>query len=366
MDKQIHNTNITSETVITSPDDLSRQLPITEKAKRNIMASRKVVNDILSGKDSRFMVIVGPCSIHDTEATFYYAERAKELDAKVSDRFLIIIRTYFEKPRTSLGWEGLIIDSNMDGSDDVNKGYHLSRKILLRISELGLPCATEYLESFTPQYNSDLISWAAIGARTAYSPQHRKMASGLSMPVGIKNDTHGDVSIAVNAILAAQIGRPFLGINEYGTSSIAKTSGNTDTHLVLRGGDTGPNYDKASVERAQEMLKSKNLLPNIVVDCSHDNTMDGEGKKDYKKQIDVFQDTIKQVKDGNRGIVGLMLESNLKAGNQKIPSDLRGFDRSTLEYGLSVTDPCLDLETTIDLIMDAYRTLSKTSAQVTK
>ena len=353
-------------TDLKNPYQIKQEVPITEIAVETVKKGRKGIEGILDRKDSRIAMLLGPCSIHDPQAARDYAENLKVLAEKVEDRILVGMRTYFEKPRTSLGWKGLIYDPNLNGSEDMDEGYLISRQVLKDINELGLPTATEYLESFTPQFNSDLVSWAAIGARTAYSPQHRQMASGLSMPVGIKNDTHGDISVAVNGVLLAREAQSFPGITEHGKAVLLKTTGNKYAHIVLRGGDQGPNYDAESVKAAQEMLEKAELPPVVVIDASHDNTFEGNGRKNYEKQIDVFQDTIKQVKDGNRGIVGLMLESNLKAGNQKIPSNLRGFDRSTLEYGLSVTDPCLDLETTIDLIMDAYRTLSKTSAQVAK
>jgi len=231
--------------------------------------------------------------------------------------------------------------------------HELSRRILLSIGDLGMPCATEYLESFTPQYNSDLISWAAIGARTANSPQHRKMASGLSMPVGIKNDTYGNIGVAVNGVLYAGKSNSFTGINPNGTPSVVKTKGNPYAHLVLRGGDSSSNYDTESVMQAQSMLESEGLNPNVVIDCSHANS-----KKDYTKQPVVFEKIIRQIRDGNEGIVGIMLESYINADNQKLPENLTGFNRTTLKYGVSVTDGCIDWKTTKKLILDAYKMLS--------
>lgn len=344
-----------------SPYQLQQDLPMTPQAKEAVTHGRKSIERILDGEDTRRFIIIGPCSIHDREEAVDYARCIKELANNVSNEFLIILRTYLEKPRTAPSWEGLIIDPHLDGSNKVNEGLHLSRKILLDISELNLPCATEYLETAIPQYISDLISWAAIGARTSASPQHRKMASGLSMPVGVKNDTHGNIDTAVNGVLYARESGSFIGINSFGVTSIVTTSGNPYAHLILRGGDKSPNYDKESVKQAQSMLESKKLPPNVVIDCSH-----GNSKKDYTKQPEVFEDIIKQIKDGNKGIVGLMLESYINEGSQKIPANLKGFDRKTLKYGISVTDGCIGWETTQKIVMDAYKILKKESVLVSK
>ena len=344
-----------------SPYQLKQDIPRSYQAVETVTRGRQSIENILDGTDPRIFIIGGPCSIHDPEAAREFANETKELSDKVSDQFLIVMRMYFEKPRTGLGWEGLITDPNLDGSNDMNKGLHLSRKVLLDIAELGLPVATEYLDPFVPQFNSDFISWAAIGARTAYSPQHRKMASGLSMPAGIKNDTHGDISIAVNGVLSARGRHSFLGINEYGAPSVVNTLGNPYGHIVLRGGDEGPNYDEENVRSVQAMLEKEGLPPNVVIDCSHDNS-----NKDYKKQSEVFESVIKQIVDGNKGIVGLMVECNLKEGNQKIPLDLTGFDPTTLEYGQSVTDGCIGLETAKLMIMDSHKSLSRTIFPVGK
>ncbi|MFH0874320.1 MAG: 3-deoxy-7-phosphoheptulonate synthase [archaeon] len=344
-----------------TPYHLLQNVPMSEKAMETVLIGRKNIENILKGEDPRKIIITGPCSIHDPEAAKEYSNRARDLSEKVSDQFLIIMRMYFEKPRTTIGWKGLIYDPNLDGSNDMNKGLHLSREILLHNAEIGLPSATEYLEAITPQYNSDLISWAAIGARTVESPQHRQLASGLSMPVGFKNSTQGDIGVAVDAIISARKGHSFLSINEYGIPSIVSTSGNPYSHLVLRGGNGEPNYTEKEVKKAQELLEKAKLPPKVVIDCSH-----GNSSKDYKKQPEVFEDVNRQIVDGNNSIVGIMFESNIKAGNQKIPSNLKGFDRTTLEYGLSATDGCIDWKTTELLVMDAYKTLSRTIVPVTK
>src|SRR3989338_746339 len=339
---------------LTNPHDLKRDLPQTDKAKETVRCGRKAIKDILDGKDSRTMIIIGPCSIHDTKSAEEYATKLKELSNKVSDKFLIIMRTYFEKPRTSIGWKGFIYDPDLNGLNDINKGLHLSREILLHNAGIGLPSATEYLEAFTPQYNSDLISWAAIGARTVESPQHRQLASGLSMPVGFKNGTEGNIDVAINAMLSARERHSFLGINELGAPCIVNTSGNPYTHLVLRGGDRSTNYDEKNVKEAQTLLKAHQLSPKLMIDCNH-----GNSKKDHGKQVLVFKNIIQQIKNGNKDIIGIMIESNLNSGNQSIPKDLDGFDPTKLEYGTSVTDACIDWETTEALILDAYRTLGK-------
>ena len=347
--------NIKDYDPLMSPRQVLTDLPRTPQMTETVAYGRESVKAILDRTDSRKLLIVGPCSIHDAEAAHDYAERLKELSDAVADHFVIIMRSYFEKPRTSLGWKGFIYDPYLDGENHIKDGLHLSRRLLMDNLEIGLPCATEYLESFTPQYNSGLISWAAIGARTTESPQHRQLASGLSMPVGFKNSTLGDISIAVNAILSAQGSHSFLGIDAYGAPCVVRTNGNRYTHIVMRGG-VQPNYDAESVQAAQQMLMKSNLPPNVMIDCSH-----GNSEKDYSKQPAVFEDVLRQIRDGNDGIVGVMLESNIRAGNQKIPSDLRGFDRSDLAYGVSVTDGCVDWETTARLLKDAHSSLATTS-----
>lgn len=338
---------------LTTPYQIKQVVPITQIAAETVKRGRQGIEGILDRKDPRIIIILGPCSIHDPLAARDYAENLKILSEKVGDNLLLVMRTYFEKPRTALGWKGLIYDPKLDGSDDMNEGLRISRQVLKDVTELGLPTATEYLESFTPQFNADLVSWAAIGARTAYSPQHRQMASGLSMPVGIKNDTHGDVSIAVNGVTLAREPQAFPGINEHGQAVLLNTKGNPYAHIVLRGGDQGPNYDAESVKVAQAMLEEKGLPPVVVIDASHDNSA-----KDYQRQAIVIEDVIRQIVDGNDGIVGLMVESNLKAGNQKVPANMAELNHSTLEYGLSITDGCIDWATTEAVVLEAHKSLA--------
>ena len=335
-----------------NPHNLKIDLPQTDKTRETIVYGRKSIEDILDEEDPRIMIIIGPCSIHDPKSAKEYAARLKELSNRVSDKFLIVMRTYFEKPRTSIGWKGFIYDPDLNGSNDINKGLHLSREILLQNAEIGLPSATEYLETFTPQYNSDLISWAAIGARTVESPQHRQLASGLSMPVGFKNNTEGNIKVAINAMMSARERHSFLGINELGAPCIVNTSGNPYTHIVLRGSETDTNYDKESVKHAQTLLKAHQLSPKTMIDCNH-----GNSKKDHGQQVLVLKNIIQQIKEGNKDIIGIMIESNLNSGNQPIPKYLDGFNSTKLKYGTSITDACIDWETTESLLMDAYRSL---------
>ena len=348
MDKQIHNTNITSETVITSPDDLSRQLPITEKAKRNIMANRKVVNDILSGKDSRFMVIVGPCSIHNLDSAKEYAHKLQVLSEELKESLYIVMRVYFEKPRTTIGWKGLVSDPDMDNSLDVDKGLYQSREFLSWLADLGVPAATEALNPITPQYLADLISWCAIGARTTESQTHREMSSGLSMTVGFKNGTDGNLKMAVNAIKACSSPQSFLGINDNGQISTFKARGNKSAHIILRGG-IKPNYHSKDIERCEELLQQSDLPERIMVDCSHDNS-----NQDYRLQGNVVEEVGAQIVAGNKSIFGIMLESNLFSGNQKILDN-----QNEMKYGVSVTDGCIDWEETQTVLRSLAGILSK-------
>ena len=345
--------NVKDYQTLMSPRQLLTDLPRTDTMTRTVQYGRTSIKNILDGTDSRKFVIVGPCSIHDAEVAHDYAARLKDVSDAVSDRLVVTVRSYFEKPRTNLGWKGLIYDPHLNGAGDIKDGLYISRRILMDNLEIGVPCATEYLETFTPQYNSDLVSWAAIGARTTESPQHRQLASGLSMPVGFKNSTQGDISVAVNAILSSNGEHSFLGIDGYGAPSVVRTTGNPYTHIVIRGSNTGSNYDAQSVQDVQAMLIDADLPPNVVIDCSH-----GNSEKDYSKQPTVFEEILKQMRDGNDGIVGIMLESNINAGSQKIPSDLTGFDRSTLEYGVSVTDSCIDWEMTASLLKAAHKSLA--------
>ncbi len=302
---------------------------------------------MLAGQDSRLLCIVGPCSIHDPFAALEYAHRLAVLRKEVTDQMFVMMRVYFEKPRTTVGWKGLINDPDMDDSCNMREGLRVARRLLVEINRLGLPAATEMLDPITPQYIADLISWAAIGARTTESQTHREMASGLSMPVGFKNTTEGNLQAAINAVESARRPHSFLGITQDGVSAIIRTSGNPATHVVLRGGRK-PNYDHQSIGECVKMLERSGLEPRVLVDCSHAQT-----NKDYRKQPAVFDAIVSQICEGSRAIMGVMLESNLEAGNQPVNSD-----RAKLQYGVSVTDPCIDWETTERCLRDAYGALS--------
>ena len=347
MDSQIHNTNIASEAVITSPNDLSKKLPITQKGKRNIMAGREVVSDILSRKDSRLIVIVGPCSIHNLEAAKEYAHKLKTLSEELKESLYIVMRVYFEKPRTTIGWKGLISDPDMDNSLDVDKGLYQSRQYLTWLAELGMPAATEALNPITPQYLADLISWCAIGARTTESQTHREMSSGLSMTVGFKNGTDGNLKMAVNAIKACSSPQSFLGINDEGQISTFKAKGNKSSHIILRGG-IKPNYHSEDIERCEKLLRQNDLPERIMVDCSHDNS-----NQDYRLQGNVVEEIGTQIIAGNKSIFGIMLESNLFSGNQKILDN-----QNEMKYGVSVTDGCIDWEETQSVLRRLAETIS--------
>ena len=347
MDSQIHNTNIASEAVITSPNDLSKKLPTTQKGKRNIMAAREVVSDILSRKDSRLMVIVGPCSIHNLEAAKEYAHKLKNLSEELKESLYIVMRVYFEKPRTTIGWKGLISDPDMDNSLDVDKGLYQSRQFLTWLADLGMPAATEALNPITPQYLADLISWCAIGARTTESQTHREMSSGLSMAVGFKNGTDGNLTTAINAIKACASPQSFLGINDEGQISIFKARGNKAAHIILRGGKR-PNYKSKDVSECEKLLQENGLPQRIMVDCSHDNS-----NQDYRLQGQVIKDISNQISAGSKSIFGIMLESNLFSGNQKILDN-----QNEMKYGVSVTDGCIDWEETQSVLRRLAETIS--------
>ena len=339
------NLNIVEVLPITSPEKLKDLLPVSDTIIENVLNSRNAIKKILEGEDSRILMIVGPCSIHDPKAALEYAKRLKNLADEVSETVLIVMRVYFEKPRTTVGWKGLINDPELDGSHKINKGIELARRLLLEINALGLPCATETLDPITPQYLADLISWSAIGARTTESQTHREMASGLSMPVGFKNGTDGGLSVAINAMKSAVQSHHFLGINNKGLSSAIQTSGNRNVHLVLRGGSNGPNYDAVSIQKATEFLASEGLPEAIVIDCNHANSA-----KDPSRQELVLRDAIHQIKNGNNSIIGIMIESNINGGNQSISS--------SLQYGVSITDACLDWENTNRIILNAHKSLT--------
>jgi 3-deoxy-7-phosphoheptulonate synthase len=339
----IDNINVSAFDPMPSPEEIHARLPLSASAARLVMHGREVLRNILDRSDPRLFVVVGPCSIHDPVAGLDYAQRLKALADEVSETLYLVMRVYFEKPRTTTGWKGYINDPDMDDSFHVDQGMLKARAFLLKLAELGLPAGTEALDPIAPQYLGDLISWTAIGARTTESQTHREISSGLSTPVGFKNGTNGDIGIAVNAILSAARPHSFLGINGQGRTSIVRTRGNRYGHLVLRGGDGRPNYDTVSVQIAEQALRKAGLPINIVVDCSHANSY-----KKHEWQPLVMADVVNQVRLGNQSLVGMMIESNLVAGNQAIPEDL-----SQLRYGCSVTDACVDWETTEKMIRGA-------------
>ena len=348
MNNQIHNKNIESETTITSPINLKEKIPISNKVTANILTSRKTVDDIFSQKDPRLILIVGPCSIHDISAAKEYALKLKSLQEEVKKSVYLVMRVYFEKPRTTVGWKGLISDPDMDNSLDVDKGLHQGREFLVWLAEQGIPAATEALNPITPQYFADLISWCAIGARTTESQTHREMSSGLSMTVGFKNGTDGNLNMAINAIKACSSPQSFLGINDEGQISTFKAKGNKSSHIILRGGKKS-NYHISDIIECEKLLRQNDLAERIMVDCSHDNS-----NQDYRNQGKVIEEITKQIVSGNKSIFGLMLESNLFAGKQKILDN-----KSDMEYGVSVTDGCIDWEQTQTIIRNFTETIAK-------
>ncbi|MGB8701030.1 MAG: 3-deoxy-7-phosphoheptulonate synthase [Thermosynechococcaceae cyanobacterium] len=323
-----------------SPALLHHELPLTDAASALVADTRDRIRNIMRNEDRRLLVIVGPCSVHDVEAAYDYGQRLAVLRQELAEDLEIVMRVYFEKPRTNIGWKGLINDPYLDGSYDINTGMRLARKLLLDLTELGLPAATELLDPITPQYIADVIAWTAIGARTTESQTHREMASGLSMPIGFKNNTDGSLQASINAMWAASQPHHFLGINLHGLASIVATTGNPDTHLVLRGGKSGPNYEASFVEAAAKELVRLNLNSRIMVDCSHANAL-----KDHNRQVAVLENVAEQLLAGSKHLLGVMIESHLKAGNQPLPEDL-----SRLVYGQSITDACVDFETTTTLL----------------
>lgn len=340
--RMIENLNVLGMDEMPSPDAVKDKLPIDARATATVLAGRAALRDILDRRDQRLFVVVGPCSIHDPKAAIEYAGRLQVLALEVADTLVLVMRVYFEKPRTSAGWKGFINDPQMDDSFRIDEGMMRARALLLEFARMGLPTGSEALDPLSPQYLADLISWYAIGARTTESQTHREMASGLSTPVGFKNGTDGSLEVALNAMKAAANPHSFLGINQSGRTSIVRTRGNRYGHLVLRGGGR-PNYDTVSVRLAENALTKAKLPNNIVTDCSHANSL-----KDHTLQPLVMADAVHQIKEGNGSIVGLMLESNLAAGSQPIPEDLAG-----LRYGVSVTDGCIDWDTTEDIIRRA-------------
>jgi 3-deoxy-7-phosphoheptulonate synthase len=340
---QLNNVNVITQDLLPTPAQIKAQLPISEAAMRTVLQGRATIRDILDRKDPRLFIVVGPCSIHDLDAAREYARKLKQLADEVRDTLYLVMRVYFEKPRTSVGWKGLINDPYMDDSFHIEKGLYMARQLLLELAEMGLPTATEALDPITPQYLSDLITWTAIGARTTESQTHREMSSGLSTPVGFKNGTDGSLQVAINALHSVSRPHHFLGINQDGQCAVFHTRGNTYGHVVLRGGGGRPNYDSVSIAVCEKALDAAGLPENIVVDCSHGNSM-----KDHALQPLVVENCTNQILEGNRSIVGLMLESNLFEGSQPVPADL-----SQLRYGVSVTDACIDWPTTEATLLEA-------------
>ena len=349
---QIHNVNVADQRVLISPEALREAVEIPDSLYQFVSGSRATIEQIIDRQDHRLIVVVGPCSIHDVTAALDYANRLKELAERVAENLYLVMRVYFEKPRTTVGWKGMINDPSLDDSFDIENGLKIGRTLLRDILELGLPTATEALDPITPQYLNDLISWSAIGARTTESQTHREMASGLSSPVGFKNGTDGGLEVAINALQSVANPHRFLGINSKGKVSVFETCGNRYGHIVLRGGSDGPNYHAEHIARCEADLQAAHLPANIMVDCSHANS-----EKNPALQPEVARDVSGQIADGNQSIVGLMLESHLEAGNQAIPAD-----PSALRYGVSVTDGCIDWATTELLI----RELSDTVASALK
>ncbi|MDD2319590.1 MAG: 3-deoxy-7-phosphoheptulonate synthase [Geobacteraceae bacterium] len=339
-----NNLKIRSITPIIAPTDLRQVFPVSNETGEFVNLSRLHIKNILRGLDPRLMVVVGPCSIHDTKAAIEYAEKLARLADELADQLYIVMRVYFEKPRTTIGWKGLINDPDMDGTHHISKGLGIARGLLCTITGMGLPVATEMLDPITPEYLADLLSWGAIGARTTESQTHREMASGLSFPVGFKNGTDGNLQIAIDAMKSALHSHSFLGINKEGKTAIIQTTGNTDVHMVLRGGTKKPNYMPEDIQKAVEMMQKAELHPSIMVDCSH-----GNSEKNHAKQPLVLEQVIEQIVAGERNISGVMIESNLAEGNQPIPKNLE-----QLKYGVSITDKCIDWQTTEEMLRRAH------------
>ncbi len=339
---QLENLNVVAQELLITPAELKAELPVPESVRHHVRESRQQVRDILEGRDHRLLIVVGPCSIHDVAAAEDYARRLKSLADEVSSTLLIAMRAYFEKPRTTVGWKGLVNDPHLNDTFHIEEGIRIARRLLLRIAELGLPLSTEALDPITPQYLQELISWSAIGARTTESQTHREMASGLSSAVGFKNGTDGGLDVAINALQSVSKPHRFLGINQAGQVSIIHTRGNTAAHVVLRGGNGGPNYDRISIAQCEKALRAAGLVANIMIDCSHANS-----GKDAQRQVEVARDAVAQIRSGNASIIGLMIESNINAGSQRLTKD-----PSQLAYGVSITDACIDWDTTANLLRE--------------
>lgn len=346
---QLDDLNVIAQDVLTTPAQLKAALPLSDTAQESVARHRATVRDILDGRDPRLLVVVGPCSIHDVAAARDYAERLRTLADEVSDSMLLIMRAYFEKPRTTVGWKGLINDPHLDDSFKVEEGLALARKLLIDLAEMDLGLATEALDPITPQYLQDLISWSAIGARTTESQTHREMASGLSSAVGFKNGTDGGLDVAINALQSVLHPHRFLGINATGQVAVIHTRGNRYGHVVLRGGGGQPNHDAGSVGRCEAAMTAAGIEPNIMVDCSHANS-----NKDPARQTAVMEDVVRQIREGNQSLIGVMIESHLEFGNQPLPKDL-----GQLRYGVSITDGCIDWDTTANCLRSAAHELSE-------
>ncbi len=335
-----NNLNVTSTMPLATPRQLKQELPMTDAAAETVIVGRREIRGILDGSDPRLAVIVGPCSIHDPDAALEYARRLVAMREKYAETLAIIMRVYFEKPRTTVGWKGLIYDPHLDGSDAIGEGLRIARKLLLQINDMGLPCASEFLDPVIPQYTAELISWAAIGARTTESQTHREMCSGLSMPVGFKNSTEGNLQIAIDAMVSSQHPHTFLGVDQDGVTSLVRTKGNPWSHIVLRGGRERPNYDEISIGDTLAALRAAGQREQVMIDCSHANS-----RKDHNRQCQVLESVVSQRERGTGGIMGVMLESNLNAGKQKMAATL-----AELQYGVSITDACIDWATTEELL----------------
>ncbi|OBZ82497.1 Phospho-2-dehydro-3-deoxyheptonate aldolase, tyrosine-inhibited [Choanephora cucurbitarum] len=328
---------ITGYNALLTPAYLQEEFPASERSKQTSQQAREECAKILRGEDDRLVVIVGPCSIHDTAAAKEYCQKLLKVKEDLKGELLIIMRSYFEKPRTTVGWKGLINDPDINNSYDINKGLRVGRKLLCELTDMGMPVAVELLDTISPQYLADLMSWGAIGARTTESQLHRELASGVSFPVGFKNGTDGNVRVAIDGIGSASAPHHFLGVTKQGTVSITHTTGNPDCHVILRGSNDGPNYSKSHVDQASAALEKAGLRPNIMIDCSHGNSC-----KDHRNQPKVSQDLAQQIAAGNRSLIGVMIESNIHEGKQSVPAE----GPSGLKYGVSITDACVDFQTT--------------------
>ena len=349
MKEKIENRNILEATPLVSPNAVQQKLPISPAAADVVVNTRQGIRDIIHGRDvKRLLMVVGPCSIHDPEAAFAYAEKLKAVADRTRNELIVVMRTYFEKPRTTVGWKGLINDPHLDGSCNIAEGLNLARTLLLKINSLGLPCASEMLDPVTPQYIADLVSWAAIGARTTESQTHREMASGLSMPVGFKNGTDGSLQVALNAMISARHAHSFLGINADGMTAVIKTAGNPDRHVVLRGGGGETNFAPEDIAKATELVKDEGIVRPVMVDCSH-----GNADKDHTRQSNACREVLRQVATGQNKIMGLMIESNINPGKQSWTKGVK------LAYGVSITDACIGWNETEVLLNEAADAVRK-------